>query len=94
MMDSKHVHTPMDHNAKLLPNQIEPFSNPRRYHRLTRKLNTQPYISFAVSVVRKLLNSPCNTHWDVEVQVKVYYIGTKGTLKLLVTLMQQDRFFK
>ncbi|KAF3621208.1 Binding protein, putative isoform 2 [Capsicum annuum] len=46
------IGTPMDPNAKLLPGQGEPFSDPERYRRLVGKLNyltvTRPDISFPV----------------------------------------------
>nr|KYP52253.1 hypothetical protein KK1_025857 [Cajanus cajan] len=62
-MSSKPVDTPMDPNAKLQLSQGEPFLDPERYRRLVGKLNwltvTRLDISFAVSVVRQFLNSPC-----------------------------------
>ncbi|XP_016558652.1 uncharacterized protein LOC107858495 isoform X5 [Capsicum annuum] len=55
MMGCRPIDTPIDPNAKLLPGQGEPLSDPRRYRRLVGKLNyltmTRPDISFPVSVV-------------------------------------------
>ena len=54
LVSSKSVHTPMDSNTKLLPNQRDPISDPEQYKRLVGKLNyltvTRSDISFAVSV--------------------------------------------
>ncbi|XP_031101864.1 secreted RxLR effector protein 161-like [Ipomoea triloba] len=66
----------MDPNVKLLPGQGEPLLDRERYKRLIRKLNylaiTRSYISFAVSVLSQFLENPCDTHWDVVVQVLGY----------------------
>jgi len=39
LMNSKFINTPMDPNTKLLPNQVESFSNPKQYRRLVGNLN-------------------------------------------------------
>nr|KYP65081.1 Putative transposon Ty5-1 protein YCL074W family [Cajanus cajan] len=39
LMSSKPIDTPMDPNAKLLPSQGEPFSDPERYKKLVGKSN-------------------------------------------------------
>jgi len=66
LMYSKFVDTSMDPNAKLLPNQKKPMSNPEQYRRLVEKLNyltiTRLDISFGVSVVSQFLNSSCEDH--------------------------------
>ena len=66
LLNVKPVDTLMDPNAKLLPHQEEPLSNPGRYRRLVGKLNyltvTHSDISFAVSVVSQFLNSPYQDH--------------------------------
>nr|KYP52594.1 Copia protein [Cajanus cajan] len=81
-MNSKPVDTPMDPNAKLLPSQGEPFSDPERYRRLVGKLNyltvTRPDISFAVSVVSQFLNSPCAGHWNAVIRILKYIKGAPG----------------
>lgn len=62
LMKFKPLDTPMVPNVKLLPSQAEPLSNLERYRKLVGKLNyliITPYISFTVSVVSLLLNSPC-----------------------------------
>ncbi|XP_061350546.1 uncharacterized mitochondrial protein AtMg00810-like [Gastrolobium bilobum] len=67
LLNSKSIDTPMDPSVKLLPNQRELFSDLERYRRLVEKLNyltvTRPDISFAVSVIRRFLNSLCQEHW-------------------------------
>nr|KYP76939.1 Copia protein [Cajanus cajan] len=82
LMNSKPVDTPMDPNAKLLPSQGEPFSDPERYRRLVGKLNyltvTRPDISFAVSVVSQFLNSPCAGHWNAVIRILKYIKGAPG----------------
>ena len=66
MLECKLVDTPMDPNVKLVPGQGEPLRDPGRYRRLVGKLNyltiTRPDISFPVSVVSQLLQSPCDNH--------------------------------
>ena len=66
MLDYKPVDTSMDPNVKLVPGQGELLRDPRRYRRLVGKLNyltiTRPDISFPVSIVSQLLQSPCDSH--------------------------------
>lgn len=51
----KHIDTPIDPNAKLLPNQREPLSDSGRYKMLIEKLNflrvTRPHIPFAILII-------------------------------------------
>ncbi|RDX58690.1 hypothetical protein CR513_61984, partial [Mucuna pruriens] len=58
LLNAKLVDTLMDPNIKLLSNQGKPLSDPRRYKRLTRKLN---YLN---NSSKHLF---CN-HWDVVIQ--------------------------
>jgi hypothetical protein len=78
-LDCKLVDTPMDSNLKLLQNQGDPNSDPCRYKRLVGKLNyltmKGPDISF-VSVVSQFLNLPCDSHWNVVVQIVRYIKGS------------------
>ena len=66
MLDCKPIDTPMDSNAKLVPGQREPLSDPGKYRRLMGKLNfltiTRPDISLPMSVVSQFLQSPCDSH--------------------------------
>jgi len=81
-MNSKSVDTPMDPNTKLLLNQGKPMSDPEQYRRLVGKLNyhtvTRPDISFAVSVVNRFLNSPCEDHWNAVIRILKYIKGSPG----------------
>ena len=65
MLDNKLVDTIMDPNVKLVPGQGVSL-DPERYRRLIGNLNyltiTRPDISFPVSVVSQLLQSPCDSH--------------------------------
>jgi len=65
-MNSKSVDTPMDHNAKLVPNQGQPFLNPKKYIRLVENFNflivARSHISIAISVLSQFLNSSCVDH--------------------------------
>lgn len=71
-------------NTKLLPNQEEPLSYPRRYRRLLGKLNyliiTRPDISFAIRVESRFINSPCEGHWNAVICIRKYIkeAPTKG----------------
>ena len=80
MLDYKPVDTPMNPNVKLVPTQGELLRDPRRYQRLVSKLNyltiTRPDISFPVSVVSQILQSPCDSHWDAVVRILRYIKGT------------------
>nr|XP_016454120.1 PREDICTED: uncharacterized mitochondrial protein AtMg00810-like [Nicotiana tabacum] len=62
MVGYRPVDTPMDPNAKLLPEQGELLRDPTRYMRLAGKLNyltvTRPDISFTVSIVSQFMDSP------------------------------------
>jgi hypothetical protein len=84
MLDCKHVHTPMDPNVKLIPNQGEPYPDPGRYRRLVvvGKLNyltmTRPDLAFPVSVISQFLNSPCDSHWNAVVRILRYIKWSPG----------------
>ena len=86
MVNCKPVDTPMDPNIKLLLGQGEPFSDPERYRRLVGKLNyltiTRPDIAFVVSVVSQFVSSPCDSHWNVVMQILRYIkrVPSKGLL--------------
>jgi len=64
------VVTPIETNAKLLPDQ-EDLDNPDRYRRLVGKLNylivTKLYIAFAVSMISHFLSAPKTSHWNAVV---------------------------
>ena len=66
MLYCKPVDTPMASNVKFVPGQGEPLRDIGRYRRLVGRLNyltiTRPDISFHVSVVSQLLQSPCDSH--------------------------------
>ncbi|KAM3343314.1 hypothetical protein P3S68_025403 [Capsicum galapagoense] len=86
MMGYRPIDTPMDPNAKLLPGQREPLSDPERYRRLVEKLNyltmIRPDISFPVSVVSQFMTSPCDSHWDAVVRI-LRYIKSSPAKRLL-----------
>ena len=74
MADCRPSDTPMDPNMKLLPSQGEPSKDPGRYRRLIGSLNylttiTRPDITFAVSVVSHFMKEPCDSHWNVVIQI-------------------------
>ena len=74
MIDCCPSDTPMDPNMKLLPSQGEPSKDPGRYRRLIGSLNylttiTRPDITFAVSVVSHFMKEPCDSHWNVVIQI-------------------------
>jgi len=72
----------MDPNTKLLLNQGEPMSDPEQYRKLVGKLNyltvTHLDISFAVSMVSRFLNSPCEDHWNAVIRILKYIKGSLG----------------
>lgn len=81
MLDCKHVDSPMDPNAKLIPGQGEALKDPNRYRRLVGKLNyltiTRPNISF-VSLVSQFLQSPCDSHWNAVIRILRNIKGSPG----------------
>ncbi|XP_047249971.1 uncharacterized protein LOC124885765 [Capsicum annuum] len=76
------IDTPMDPNAKLLLEQGEPLSDPKKYRQLVVKLNhltvTRSDISFSVSVVSQFMNFPCDNHWDAVVCTSRYIKSALG----------------
>jgi len=54
-MNHKPVGTPMNPNAKILPNHGEPLSNPKRYRRLVTKQN-YPSLLFQISPLLLIWN--------------------------------------
>ena len=82
MLNCKPIDTPMDPNVKLVPSQGQLLRDLGRYRRLVGKLNyltiTRPNISFLVSVVSQLPQSPCDSHWDAIVRIVRYIKGTPG----------------
>ena len=82
MFDCKPIDTPMDLNVKLVLGEGEPLQDPGRYRRLVGKLNyltiTRCDISFPVSILSQLLQSPCDGHWAAAVRILRYVKGTIG----------------
>jgi len=64
LMNSKYVDTPMDPNAKILPSQSKPLSDPEKYRMLVGKLN---YLT-----VTHL------DHWNAVILVLKYIKGSPG----------------
>jgi len=66
MGNCKRIDSPMDPNQKLMADQGEPYSAPKRYRRLVWKLIyltiKRPDISFAVSVVSQFMQAPHVDH--------------------------------
>ena len=84
MLDCKPVDTPMDPNVKLVPGQGEPLHDPGRYRRLMGKLNyptiSQPNISSPMSVVSHILQSPCDSYWDVVIRILHYNTRARSVI--------------
>lgn len=63
-MRCRPIDNPINLNSKFLSGPGESLNDPRRYRQLVEKLNylkaTRPDISFLVSVVSQLMNSPCD----------------------------------
>ena len=100
MLNTKPVDTPTDPNINLVLDQGESYPNPGRYKPLVGKLNylsvTHPNIFFATCVASQFLNSPCQNHWDVVLQIQIYIknvpykvltMKMRGIPKLLGILM-------
>ena len=79
LLSAKPIETPMDPNAKLLPNQGEPPSDTGRYRKLVGRLSyltiTCLDISFVVNVVSQFLNSPHEGHWNAVICILKYVKG-------------------
>lgn len=76
MLDCRPTDTPMGPNVKLLSEHGKSLKDPGRYQCLMDKLNyltvTKPNITFAVSIVSKFLNAPCDSHWNTFIQILRY----------------------
>jgi len=65
MIDCRPVDNHMNSNKKLMTEEVELFSDPKRYRRLVRKLIyltiTRFDLSFAASVVSHFMQTPQNS---------------------------------
>ena len=66
-IEAKPCTTPMVPNVQLMPDDGDPFYNPKRYRRVVGKLNyltvTRPDIAYTVSVVSQFTSTPTVKHW-------------------------------
>ena len=91
-MNSKSVDTPMDHNAKLVPNQGQPFLNPKKYIRLVENFNflivARSHISIAISVLSQFLNSSCVDHQNAFTLVLKYIKDSPEGYMVTITILK------
>ena len=89
MLDCKLEDTSMDPNVNLILGQGKPLRDPWRYQRLVGRSNyltiIRSDISFPVSVVSPLLQSPCDSHCDAMIHILLYIKGTSSQRVLYET---------
>ncbi|RVX21188.1 Retrovirus-related Pol polyprotein from transposon TNT 1-94 [Vitis vinifera] len=81
-IEAKPCTTPMVPNVQLMPDDGDPFYNPKRYQRVVGKLNylivTRPDIAYAVSVVSQFTSAPTIKHWAALEQILCYLKKAPG----------------
>lgn len=88
-LGTRPVDIAMDPNVKLLNDEREIYGEPRKYHRLVRKVNyltiTWPIIFYAVIIISQLLDATWVSHWEAVIRILRYLKNAPG-LELLYKL--------
>eukprot|EP00253_Pinus_taeda_P020681 PITA_20681 len=73
--------TPMEQNLKLTSIEGKEFEDATKYRQLVGSLNylttTRPDISFAVGILSRVMQKPCEGHWSTAKRVLKYLKGTQ-----------------
>eukprot|EP00253_Pinus_taeda_P015940 PITA_15940 len=73
--------TPMEQNLKLTSIEGKEFENATNYRQLVGSLNyvttTIPDISFAIGILSRFMQKPCEGHWSTAKRVLKYLKGTQ-----------------
>ena len=81
MDDCKPLGTPMEQNLKLTSVEGKEFEDATKYRQLVGSLiyltTTRPDISFAVGILSRFMQKPCEGHWSAAKRVLRYLKGTQ-----------------
>ena len=81
MDDCKPLSTPMEQNLKLTSIEGKEFEDATKYRQLVGSLiyltTTRPDISFAVGILSRFMQKPCEGHWSAAKRVLRYLKGTQ-----------------
>eukprot|EP00253_Pinus_taeda_P025962 PITA_25962 len=73
--------TPMEQNLNLTSIEAKEFEDATRFRQLVGSLNylttTRPDISFAIGILSRFLQKPCEGHWSTTKRVLRYLKGTQ-----------------
>eukprot|EP00253_Pinus_taeda_P035902 PITA_35902 len=80
MTECNPLTTPMEQNLKLTSIEGNEFEDATKYRQLVGSLNylttTRPDISFAVGILSRFMQKPCEGHWSTAKKVLRYLKGT------------------
>ncbi|KAK4269918.1 hypothetical protein QN277_023014 [Acacia crassicarpa] len=80
--DSMFAELPDDLKKKIDPEKLKPFASPKRYRRLSGKLNyltvTRPDITFSVSVLSQFMEAPTVAQWEALEHILHYLKDSLG----------------
>jgi hypothetical protein len=81
MVDCNSLSTPMEQNLKLTSKQENEFEDETKYRNLMGSLiyltTTKPNISFAVRILSRFMQKPCEGHWCDAKRILRYLKGTQ-----------------
>eukprot|EP00253_Pinus_taeda_P021240 PITA_21240 len=81
MTECNPLTTPMEQNLKLTSIEGKEIEDATKYRQLVGSLNylttTRPDISFAVGILSRFMQKPCEGHWSAEKRVLRYLKGTQ-----------------
>eukprot|EP00253_Pinus_taeda_P024851 PITA_24851 len=93
MIECNPLTTPMEQNLKLTSIEGKEFEDATKYKQLVGSLNylttTRPDISFAVGILSRFMQKPCEGHWSAAKKVLRYL---KGTQDFGIKYTQVDNF--
>eukprot|EP00253_Pinus_taeda_P015220 PITA_15220 len=80
-LDCNPLTTPMEQNLKPTPIEGKEFEDATKYRQLVGSLNylttTKPDILFAVGILSRLMQKPCERHWSTTKRALRYLKGTQ-----------------
>eukprot|EP00253_Pinus_taeda_P029695 PITA_29695 len=81
MTECNPLTTPMEQNLKLTSTEGKEFEDAIKYRQLVGSLNylttTRPDISFAIGILSRFMQKPCEGHWSTAKKVLRYLKGTQ-----------------
>eukprot|EP00253_Pinus_taeda_P003450 PITA_03450 len=81
MIEFNPLNTPMEQNLKLTSIEGKEFEDATNYRQLVGSLNylttIRPNISFAIGILSRFMQKPCEGHWFATIRVLRYLKGTQ-----------------